>query len=63
MVLIAEWRPYEYPFRNAMAIVNEIVLFYVFTSIAVMARADITTNTWVDLSKPLAQIFSYFLFL
>lgn len=41
MTYIAAVRPYKYPFRNGIAILNEAGVFYITTASMVWARADL----------------------
>ena len=41
MTYIAAVRPYKYPYRNGIAILNEAGVFYITTASMVWARADL----------------------
>eukprot|EP00347_Sterkiella_histriomuscorum_P005840 403355069 len=62
MTYIATIQPYKYPFRNAIAILNEAGQFYIYTASMVWARSDNFCNMdFRGFVTPMAYAFTAFL--
>jgi hypothetical protein len=52
MTWIALFRPYKYPFRNLLAVINEIGLIFLFVSASVWIGNDLTCDAkWTQFCK------------